>query len=589
MFYYKSSEYKWNDGDFENGTVNDYAAFICEWDAPAAGGFVDVRESDYFAPYVLWAVETGIMNSTSANTFSPHDICTVSQTLTYLWRAEGSAEPGISNPFSDVKESDDFFKPALWAYKIGLLSGSALNGNAPCTRATAVTYLWQLAGQPVEGSNPFSDVPHQAAYAQAVAWAVEQGIASGTSATTFSPDQTCTRAQMAAFLYEYLSLRTPVANSGIDKNPEIFNKETSFWGDVSYVYNGTELQQNSVYRSAGNTIIGNMEIPEGAKVYISGDLEITGHVSLSSGTELSCNGNLVVSPSGILDLSSGGTVSCDKSFVFDSATDHKRYLTAGLIEIGDDFESKRNFFASGSNEVHVLGYRIHTINMWDKWISDDQYFNVFRVVGHGINVLDIKELFHCKAEKGFLMDNWSWLKVDYYGSDFEFVGVRSPSESLKGILQTGLMLAIASEGTFVELDDNIEYIDVDVDEFDFSVYSPLQKKVVAYTLKNISVTGIGLMGGKAVTGKFMHDGSLYGFSTSPKLCTKIWNDFKNTTASVMIAEVGDEYLDAYKNIVKSLISDVLPGSFTDAYQITSMMEEHKEVFERYQTIVQIND
>ncbi|MBM6977345.1 lectin-like protein [Intestinimonas butyriciproducens] len=579
--------YTWNDFSNKDAVMMGY---VCETEANEEGNFTDVSNADYFAPYVSWAVKNGITTGTSANTFSPYTTCTVAQIVTFLWRAEGAPTQQIVNPFGDVSEQDYFYQPALWAYQNGLVSGNRFAGDRPCTRAMTVMYLWILAGKPSAGGSPFSDVPNNADYAQAVAWAVNQGVTTGTSATTFSPNQTCTRAQIVTFLYRYISLDSPDSetNPGIPENPEIFNQETSFWGDEYYVYNGTELRQNRTYYSVGDTVIGNMTIPAGTKVRVSGDLEITGHISLSSSAELSCDGNLTVSSDGIIDLFSGGTISCDESFTFDSKTDHKQYLTAGLIEVGDDFESKRNFYASGSNEVHILGYRVHTINMWDKWVDDDQYFNIFRVVDYGIEILDVEEPFRCNAENGFLMDDWSWLKMDYYGNDFQFVGVPSPPESLKGVLQTGLMLAIASEGNVVEV-GGIEFISVDTDEFIFSVYSPQQKRVITYTLEDISVTGLGLTTGKVATGQFKYNGRLYGFAPSPELSTKIWEDFKDTATILAITEVGDVYFDAYKNIVKSLISDVLPDSLQDAFQMTSMMEENSEIFENYQALAQIND
>ena len=203
----------WNDlpdtGDRYGSSALENSGYICEWDEPTVGSFIDVHESDYFAPYVVWAVDNGATNGTSPNTFSPHDTCTVAQILTFLWRAEGSSNPGIVNPFSDIKESDYFYSSALWAYKNGLVFGSAFNGNTPCTRANAVTYLWKLAGKPIYNKNPFKDVPSDADYAQAVAWAVNQGVTSGTSTTTFSPNQICTRAQIVTFLYRFVSLNLP--------------------------------------------------------------------------------------------------------------------------------------------------------------------------------------------------------------------------------------------------------------------------------------------------------------------------------------------------------------------------------------------
>lgn len=564
--------------------------YVCEMEASEEGNFTDVSNTDYFAPYVLWAVENEITTGTSATTFSPHTTCTVAQIITFLWRAKGAPTQQIANPFGDVTEQDYFYQPALWAYQSGLVSGNKFAGDKPCTRAMTVLYLWILAGKPSAGVNPFSDVPNYADYTQAVAWAVDQGVTTGTSSTTFSPNQTCTRAQIVTFLYRFISLNLPDPTpnqSGADPL-DIFSEETSFWGDSSYTYNGTALRSGKTYYSMGNTVIGDMTIPAGAKIKISGDLEIVGHVSLSPRAELSCEGDLTVSSDGILDLSDGGTVHCDQSFTFDSGTDHTPFLSAGLIEIGNDFESKRNFYASGSNEVHVIGYRVHTINMWDKWIARDQHFNIFRVVDHGIEVLDVKEPFRCQDEAGFLMDDWSWLKVDYYNTDFEFVGVPSPSESLQGILQTGLMLAIAREGTIAEF-GGIEYIGVDTDEFVYSVYSPQQKQVITYTLEDVSVTGVGLTAGKVVTGQFKYNGRLYGFAPSPELSTQIWEDFKDTATILALSEIGEEYLGVYKNIVKSLISNELPTNLQDALQITSMIAENSEIFENYQTLAGISD
>lgn len=169
------------------------------------GAFTDVTTADYFYAPVKWAMEQGVTAGTSATTFGPHDTCSTSQILTFLWRAFGSQEPTIANPFGDVTEQDYFCKAATWAYEKGLLSGTTLNGNAPCTRAATVTYLWKLAGQPAAAGANFSDVSAEAGYAQAVAWAVEQGITAGTSATTFGPDLTCTRGQIMTFLYADLT------------------------------------------------------------------------------------------------------------------------------------------------------------------------------------------------------------------------------------------------------------------------------------------------------------------------------------------------------------------------------------------------
>lgn len=170
---------------------------------PGVSGFSDVTSKDYFAQPVAWAVSNNITSGTSASTFGPSDTCTTAHILTFLWRANGSPEPTIANPFDDVSDSDYFAKPAIWAHEKGLVSGSSLQGGAPALRDAVVTYLWKLAGQPdPQGSNPFTDVTGDT---RAVVWAKEQGITGGTSDTTFSPKDTCTRGQIVTFLYAALA------------------------------------------------------------------------------------------------------------------------------------------------------------------------------------------------------------------------------------------------------------------------------------------------------------------------------------------------------------------------------------------------
>lgn len=168
---------------------------------PSVGGFVDVKKKDYYADAVVWAVDKGITTGTSATTFSPNVTCTVAQIMTFLWRANGAPQPSCANPFTDVPENAYYAKAALWAYEKGLVSGSTFGGDAPCTRSMTVGYLWALAGKPAAGNVSFTDVPAGASYVQAVAWAVENGITTGTSSTTFAPDLTCTRGQIMTFLY----------------------------------------------------------------------------------------------------------------------------------------------------------------------------------------------------------------------------------------------------------------------------------------------------------------------------------------------------------------------------------------------------
>lgn len=164
--------------------------------------FSDVPSNAYYADAVRWAVEQGITVGTSSTTFSPDATCNRAQILSFLWRANGSPEPTIRNPFQDVKDSDYFYKAALWAAEKGMVSGSIFASAIPCTRASTMEYMWKNAGNPDTAvKTNFIDVPTDADYMQAVAWAMENGVTAGTSATTFSPDTICTRGQIVTFLY----------------------------------------------------------------------------------------------------------------------------------------------------------------------------------------------------------------------------------------------------------------------------------------------------------------------------------------------------------------------------------------------------
>ena len=173
--------------------------------------FVDVKDSVYYAKAVQWAVENGITSGTSATTFSPDQVCTRAQIVTFLWRAAGSPAPVSGKmPFEDVHADDYYYKAVQWAVENGITSGASATTFAPdlvCTRGQIATFLWR-AQDSVEVKNAemvFSDVSDSAYYYNAVLWAVENGITNGTSATTFSPDQACTRAQCVTFLWKAMA------------------------------------------------------------------------------------------------------------------------------------------------------------------------------------------------------------------------------------------------------------------------------------------------------------------------------------------------------------------------------------------------
>ena len=173
---------------------------------PSQKGFNDVKPGDYFYDAVNWAVEKGITTGTSATTFSPNASCTRAQIVTFLWRASGSPEPKTaSNPFTDVAANAYYFKAVLWAVENGITTGTSattFSPDAPCTRAQGVTFLWRANGsKAASAAASFTDVASDAYYAPAVAWAAEQNVTGGVGNGLFSPDTTCTRAQNVSMLY----------------------------------------------------------------------------------------------------------------------------------------------------------------------------------------------------------------------------------------------------------------------------------------------------------------------------------------------------------------------------------------------------
>lgn len=162
--------------------------------------FRDVASSAYYYDPVMWALEWNITSGTSATTFGPNDTCTRGQIITFLWKAAGAPEPRGSNPYTDVADSAYYAKAAIWAAEQGMFSGSSFAPEAPCTRLMAVEFMWKYADSPRASQAAFADVD-----SPAVNWAVKEGVTSGTSATTFSPNATCTRGQIVTFLYKAFS------------------------------------------------------------------------------------------------------------------------------------------------------------------------------------------------------------------------------------------------------------------------------------------------------------------------------------------------------------------------------------------------
>ena len=168
--------------------------------------FVDVPSGSYYEDAVDWAVANGITTGMDAAHFSPDGICTRAQAVTFLWRAAGRPAPeSRTMPFTDVPADSYYYDAVLWAVENGITKGTSSTTFSPddtCTRAQIVTFLWRSEQSPAAGSsNPFTDVSADAYYADAVLWAVKEAITTGTTRTTFSPDAECTRAQIVTFLW----------------------------------------------------------------------------------------------------------------------------------------------------------------------------------------------------------------------------------------------------------------------------------------------------------------------------------------------------------------------------------------------------
>ena len=184
----------------------------------AENPFTDVNADSPFLSGILYAVENGITKGTTPVTFSPYSLCTRAQIIAFLWRAWGSPEPTVSNPFTDLQSEAYYYKAALWSYEKGLVSGTSFDAYSYCTRLEVVTYLWKLAGSPEAYENhkdafPFTDIGDDADALNAIAWAsMDEAITNGTTETTFSPAKRCTRAQIVTFIYRARNLfETPQA------------------------------------------------------------------------------------------------------------------------------------------------------------------------------------------------------------------------------------------------------------------------------------------------------------------------------------------------------------------------------------------
>ena len=195
------------DVTYKNGVatlvLNHFSTYVVE--AVDALSFTDVSTKAYYFDAVAWAVKNKITSGQSDTLFAPDASCTRAQMVTFLWRANGSPEPTVTElPFTDVAADAYYAKAVLWAVENGITTGTSdttFDPDGVVTRAEAVTFLWRAAGKPIAGGSLFADVESTKYYAEAVRWAVTSGITNGMSDLTFAPNDICTRAHIVTFLY----------------------------------------------------------------------------------------------------------------------------------------------------------------------------------------------------------------------------------------------------------------------------------------------------------------------------------------------------------------------------------------------------
>ena len=185
-----------------NGTVDVRGSFVVKTEESP---FRDVSTGAYYYDAVKWAVGKDITSGIGGGLFGPNQSCTRAQIVTFLWRAAGSPEPTALSSFTDTAPTAYYAKAVAWAVENGVTTGTSeteFSPNEPCTRAQAVTFLYRALKAAASGSSTaFSDVAADAYYASAVAWAVENGVTTGVGGGLFAPKDTCTRAQIVTFLY----------------------------------------------------------------------------------------------------------------------------------------------------------------------------------------------------------------------------------------------------------------------------------------------------------------------------------------------------------------------------------------------------
>lgn len=283
--------------------------------------FTDVSTGAYYYNAVLWAVNNDVTLGTSSTSFSPSNACTRSQIVTFLWRASGSPDPTITNcTFTDINRDDYYYKAVLWAVENNITAGTSdttFSPNITCTRAQAVSFLYRYSGNPAITATgwSFTDINSSAYYYEAVLWAAETGVTAGTTATTFSPNAICSRAQIVTLLYRAITGNDTTgptfftfSDSGITVSGN---------SDNSYSINGTSLtiSGSGIYSVSGSCSDGSITIKKGT----TGVTLILNGLTLTSAdtAPITCNKStaaIIVAASGTVNTLTDSTYNNDETY-----------------------------------------------------------------------------------------------------------------------------------------------------------------------------------------------------------------------------------------------------------------------------------
>ncbi len=370
-------------------------------------------------------------------------------------------------------------------------------------------------------------------------------------------------------------------------------------GETYNVYNGGNIGKG-VYQVENLVVKEEMNLPEGTTISVNGYLNVENKITFGKNSSIVVSGgDINVKKKGVIDMSKGGTLTCDGSFIFNSGTSHKNYLTDGIIKVGGDVELKRNFVAGGKNEFHITNSNnIHIIDVKD---DGKQTFSIMRVIDRGFEALDIKQEFDCV--KSLIFEDWSVLQPYLFSNLFMLSpmdGSKKSNDDIIARVETGLSRAILEEskdvanlGDISNVTNNMKVKAVDGD-FEYLYYDKNSNSFKSYTL-DINYTGMDTwnIGGGFGSVTYTEGGKNYKYmiGVSPSQIQDMFTSFKATVTANLAQGVLEAYVSSpselkvnnAKNIIKSMIMDHFPK------EIQTALKDGKEIKKYVKKIKEIND